>query len=247
MNIFLSLAIGLSFTLIGAFIVYSILVDNLWPFLAYKKSTIANVQSGEKVYIAGRFSPGKTVISPVTQTNCLFWRVCVTEKEERIGREDNNITKTLLEKTSKDGFSITDHSATIEVLPMSKQNLDKAINSSNWGKPFYKKSQNLIIRFSDPRILAFLNKHHIKYTHSFMNSQNLTVREYLWQAGNPVYVAGEVIEQERYKKAILPTLILHKRRLFVFAFLVFQLIFGLLFFGIGVVILGLLILSLLGY
>lgn len=257
MGIVIALCLGIVFTLTSVRFFYDVLVNNLLPFLAYKRTTIANSKPGKKVCIVGRFSPGKSMISPVTKTNCICWQVRVTARKRRTGKK-HNVRVTLLRERSKNSFFVADHSATIEVLPMSQQPPSRVMgtqsfflsvsaptikDSLSWGKPFYRISQSFMQKLTDERAIAFLEKHGIRHAGILSDRRSLTIREYLRQAGDAVCISGEIIEKERCEKVFLPTFIYYKPRFFMLAFLVVQLAFSLLFFGVGIIFLILAVLS----
>ncbi|MGB2926095.1 MAG: hypothetical protein WBB82_12415 [Limnothrix sp.] len=247
MNLIFNLYIGGFLTFWGAGVIYAVIVNNLLPLLACKRSAIATAKIGQKIYIVGKYGIGKSTFSPLTKTHCLRWHIVVIETK---GSSKRAAKFTLLDQSSTNNFSVIDNSGSIEILPRQRnsnyQTTDpkKVFNlTSNswlmhdaldWEKINYQAAQNIFQDLTDDRAIAFLAEHNIERTGRLGNRRNLMIKEYVYQMGDPVYIHGKIIRVDRKKKILIPLLMTSQSRFKVILFLGLFLLLGSIFFAIGI-------------
>lgn len=247
MNLIFNLYIGGFLTLLGAGVIYAVVVNNLLPLLACKRSAIATAKIGHKIYVVGKYGVGKSTFSPLTKTHCLRWRIVVIETK---GSSKRAAKFTLLDQSSTNNFSVMDNSGSIEILPRQQNSNHQTTEpqkvfslTSNswlmhdvldWEKSYYQASQNIFQDLTDAQAIAFLAEHNIQRTGRLGNRRNLIIREYVYQMGDPVYIHGKVIRIDHNKKILIPLLMTSQSRFKVILFLGVVLLLSSIFFIIGI-------------
>lgn len=221
MSYFFAWFIGFWFILFGGMLLKATIGQQLRPLLSYRKPSLGQIRSGEKIYFQGQYSVGKSILSPLTKTICLRWRLTVTEARGKQSR-------LLIDQTSKSTFFVADQQQILEVLPRQQrsgtaiaigksrvtlpspqQELDNYVGS---GKCHYQVQQNIFMPLRDPQAIAFLEAHHINPKGPLGNRRGLILREYIWVAGDPVYIYGKLIQRDRQHKLLIPWIITHQPR-----------------------------------
>jgi len=247
MNLIFNLYIGGFLTLLGAGVIYAVMVNNLLPLLACKRSAIATAKIGQKIYVVGKYGVGTSTFSPLTKTHCLRWRIVVIETKGG-GKRSAKVTR--LDQVSTNNFSVMDDSGSIEILARQRHSNHQITDpqksfslTSNswlmhdaldWEKAHYQASQNIFQDLTDDRAIAFLADHNIERIGRLGNRRNLMIKEYVYQMGDPVYIHGKIIRIDRTKKILIPLLMTSQSRFKVILFLGFILLLSSIFFIIGI-------------
>ncbi|MEB3224603.1 MAG: hypothetical protein VKJ86_02230 [Synechococcus sp.] len=245
MSYFIAWWVGLWFVLFGGILLKATIGQNLQTLLRYRWQRPGQTRLGEKIYFRGRYSVGKSLLSPLTQTPCLRWRITITESR---GKK----SVLLLDQSSQSSFFVTDQQQMLEVLPRRpvptqaiaigkspvvlfspQQELD---NYVGMGQYHYQAQQHILLPLRDPKAIAFLEKHQISPTGPLGNRRALVLREYIWEAGDPVYIFGKLIRRDRQQKLFIPWVITHRPRWFIVAILGSLGLLGFFLLGVGMVV-----------
>ncbi|ANV84784.1 hypothetical protein AWQ21_10570 [Picosynechococcus sp. PCC 7003] len=221
MSYFFAWFIGFWFILFGGMLLKATIGQQLRPLLRYRKPSPGQIHPGEKIYFQGQYSVGKSIVSPLTKTPCLRWQLTVTEAKGKQSR-------LLLNQSSKTTFFVADQQQILAVLPRQQQSGTAiAIGKSRvvlpspqqeldsyvgLGKCHYQVQQNIFMPLRDPQAIAFLEAHHINPKGPLGNRRGLVLREYIWVAGDPVYIYGKLIQRDRQHKLLIPWIITHQPR-----------------------------------
>lgn len=205
MGVLIEVVVGMIFVLVGLNFSYEVAWKNLRQLVLHQPKAIATVRRGEKVYLAAKIGSDVSQRSPLTGTACVRWQIIVTEIQGGGKHQSSTIRLNL---DSKNSFTINDPSGRIAVLPLEhKRPLliwrwgQFTISSGNFtvsdfinqGKPHVRIHQNIFQAFSDPRAIAFLVRNSVKQTNALGLRLNLSIQEFIWQPGDPIYLWGEAI------------------------------------------------------
>jgi hypothetical protein len=217
---------SLGLILFGLLLMKETLWEQLCPLLGYRRRSPGETHFGEKIYFQGQYSAGTSILSPLTKTPCLRWRLIVAESRGKG-------VVTIIDQTSREKFFVTDSQQILPVfprqqnsqidiglrqmtLPSPQQALDQYVG---FGKCHYQVDQHLFQPLQNPQAIAFLKIHQINLLGPFGNPRGLQLREYIWRAGDSVYIFGKVVRRDRQEKLLIPQAILHRPRFYVFLIL----------------------------
>ncbi|QUS60238.1 hypothetical protein IQE94_14740 [Synechocystis sp. PCC 7339] len=150
-------------------------------------------RSGQKVYVEGMYSSGTILRSPIAQEVCLRWRVIVTEKQGKnsISRLDHGSygveNFAILRRGDRRSFLVEQQPDTV---------LKQIHDLGGHQGPKHQYQQNLLWQSNHPQMVEFLQNNGINPENWLGVRRSLTVTELFWRTNDPIFVFGELTEQE---------------------------------------------------
>ena len=215
------LLVGLFFLLLGYYFGYGLGLQPLLPLLTCRTCSIRQAKLQEAVYIAGVAGKTPQLISPLSGSPCIQWRVHVTETT---GGGKHRQTITRLDLRSHKPYEVGDRSGTIMVASDPTQpriiswgrlsvnlphlTLDEVVGK---GEPMYHDHQHLFHPFEQEASTAFLERRAIPLKKLMGVPRNLHIREYGLQSGQAIHLWGTVVKREG-RRWLIPSIVSRKSR-----------------------------------